>query len=968
MKRILVVDDIEENLYLLRILLEAHGYETDQAVNGREALNRASEKTPDMIISDILMPVMDGFTLCREWKNHERLKHVPFIFYTATYTDPRDEQLALDMGADAFIVKPAEPDEFMYKIETVLNSVSEQKAVSEKIKPADETVLKKYNEALIRKLEHKMFELEKLNRELEAEITEKNRIESSLRKSEELFRNLFHQHAAVKLIIDSDTGRIVDANESAAHFYGWSRGELLSMNIKDINMLPADEVEAAIKMVLNQKRYHFEFRHRMSDGSARDVEVFSSKIHFQDKDLLHSVIHDITDRKMAEDALRRSEERFRRLHESMMDAFVQVDMDGKIVSWNRAYLEMLGFSADEIVNLSYVDLTPEKWHDYEMDIVKSQIMPLGYSEVYEKEYRRKDGTVFPVEMRTFLLKDSDCRPLGMWAIVRDITKRKKDERELILRSTALYNAGNAIIITDDDGIILYANPAFENLTGLAQEEAIGTNSRDLLKSEYHDRYFYKNLWSKITSGHIWNGEVISRKKDGSLFTEEITIAPVTNEKGKIVNYVAVIQDITDKKFASDLLKTRLNLISYSDSHSLDELMVQALDEVEKFTSSTVSFFHFVLEDQKTLTLQAWSTRTSLEYCKAEGKGLHSDIEKAGVWVDCVRERRTIVHNDYASLPHRKGLPEGHAPLIRELVIPIMRNNSIRAILGVGNKAGDYNDRDISVTSYLADILWDIIERKRADENLKRLNAQLETRVARRTAELERANKELESFSYSVSHDLRAPLRHITGFLEMLKRETGDTAGDRVKHYIEVIMDSSKRMGLLIDDLLSFSRMRRTSLSRQIINMEDLVSDILNEFSEEINRYKISISRKELPQVQGDTAMLRVVLVNLISNAIKFSAKSPDPVIEIGSDLINGETVFYVRDNGVGFDMKYAGKLFGVFQRLHNERDFEGTGIGLAIVKNIIERHNGRIWAESEPGKETCFYFILPGDVNVKTAE
>lgn len=233
----------------------------------------------------------------------------------------------------------------------------------------------------------------------------------------------------------------------------------------------------------------------------------------------------------------------------------------------------------------------------------------------------------------------------------------------------------------------------------------------------------------------------------------------------------------------------------------------------------------------------------------------------------------------------------------------------------------------------------------------------------RTAELERANKELESFSYNVSHDLRAPLRHINGFIEMLKKEIGETESNKIRHYTEVIMNSSKRMSQLIEDLLSFSRMKRISLSRQTVNMEVIVDNVLDEFSEEIKRRGISVSRNRLQQINGDAAMFRIVFVNLISNAIKFTAKVPDPVIEIGSDIDDSMKIFYIRDNGAGFNMKYSDKLFGVFQRLHNEQDFEGTGIGLAMVKNIIERHNGRVRAESEPGKGACFYFYLPDSEN-----
>ncbi len=960
MKRILIVDDIEENLYLLRVLLEGHNYAVDEARNGGEAIANAQKALPDLIISDILMPVIDGFTLCRIWKADGRFSRIPFIFYTATYTDPRDEQLALDIGADAFIVKPTEPDEFMRRVENILELESEGKLPPpQKPKTGNETILKNYNEALIRKLEHKMLELEKLNKELENEISEKNKIESTLRESEELFSSIFHQHKAVKLIIDPDTGSIIDANDAAVKFYGWTRDQLLKMKIHEINILPEAEVNAAMESVSEQKRMHFEFCHRRSDGSLCDVEVFSSRIQICGRVLLHSIIHDITDRKIAETSLHRSEERFRKLHESMIDAFVQIDMSGKITAFNNAYLEMLGYSAEEILGLVYTDLTPETWHTFEADIIKNQILPRGFSDIYEKEYRRKDGTIFPVELRTSLLNDDSGKPTGMWAIVRDITRRKKDENELLLRSTAMENAANAIMITDKDAIIQYVNPAFEILTGYMSSEAVGNNPWKMIKSGQHDKSFYRELLSAVTSGRAWSGEMVNKRKDGSIYTEDMTIAPVKNAAGEIQNYVAVMQNITEKKFASDLLKTRLDLINFSDNHSLEELMTRALDEAEKFTESSISFFHFLDDDQKTLCLQAWSTGTLRDYCKAAGKGSHLDTAKAGVWADCVRAGKTVVHNDYMHLPGRNSLPEGHAPVLRELVTPVFRNGIIKGILGLGNKTTGYNERDKSVSSYIGDILWDIIERKRSEENLKLLNTELEEKVASRTAALENANKELESFSYSVSHDLRAPLRHISGFLELLKKETESSASEKTRHYIDVISNSAGRMELLIKDLLSFSQMKRTLFSSQRVNMDELLSDVLDEFSEEMKKHNTNVLKHKLPHIQGDKAMLRVVLVNLISNAVKFSSKSPDPLIETGCGTAEGENVFYIRDNGAGFDMKHSDKLFSVFKRLHNERDYEGTGIGLAMVRSIIERHDGRVWAESGEGKGACFYFTIP---------
>jgi light-regulated signal transduction histidine kinase (bacteriophytochrome) len=339
--------------------------------------------------------------------------------------------------------------------------------------------------------------------------------------------------------------------------------------------------------------------------------------------------------------------------------------------------------------------------------------------------------------------------------------------------------------------------------------------------------------------------------------------------------------------------------------------------------------------------------------------MHYNVSDAGVWADAVKEQKVVIHNDYISLLHRKGMPEGHAEVVREMVIPIIRDQSIKGILGVGNKPADYIEKDASITAYFADIAWDLIERRRNMEYLEKFNMELENRVAERTSALEKANRELDSFSYSISHDLQAPLRHIIGFADMLRIEVGDIHNEKALHFMDVIEQSAKRMTCLIDDLLSFSRLGRAELSVKNVNMEILLDEVMLDFTDEINQGKVSITRHPLPDVAGDRSMLRAVLVNLISNALKFSSKELKPVVEIGCEKGEGGYIFYIRDNGAGFDMHYAERLFGVFQRLHNEKDFPGTGIGLAIVRSIIERHNGTIRAESEPGRGACFYFTIP---------
>lgn len=273
--------------------------------------------------------------------------------------------------------------------------------------------------------------------------------------------------------------------------------------------------------------------------------------------------------------------------------------------------------------------------------------------------------------------------------------------------------------------------------------------------------------------------------------------------------------------------------------------------------------------------------------------------------------------------------------------------------------GEIDRRAQALEASNRSLAHEIAERQRADEELRVLNGELERRVSQRTAQLEAANKELEAFSYSVSHDLRAPLRSIVGFAEALVEDHGEDLSPDARRKLDIVHQEGRRMSTLIDDLLAFSRLGRKAMLTGELDMRELAARTWTALQSQQETHRVEFELGDLPGARGDAALVAQVWVNLLSNALKFSSKTEAPRIEVGAISDDREHIYFVRDNGAGFNPKYQSKLFGVFQRLHDASEFPGTGVGLALVQRIVTRHGGRVWADSQPGEGATFYFSLP---------
>lgn len=354
----------------------------------------------------------------------------------------------------------------------------------------------------------------------------------------------------------------------------------------------------------------------------------------------------------------------------------------------------------------------------------------------------------------------------------------------------------------------------------------------------------------------------------------------------------------------------------------------------------------------------------------------------GDWLTALLAGRLPIRvNHVGAAPSSKWLPAGHPPVSSFLGVPVACAERIYGWLYFADShAGEFSAEDERLAAILASRLAllfenaslynvvqrhaaqlqvEVVERRKVENEIRHLNQNLEQRVAERTAELEAANKELEAFSYSVSHDLRAPLRGISGSSAILLEDFAATLPAEAVRHLQRIRDNIQQMSQLIDDLLGFARTARQPLALATVAMESLVHECFDEFSDEIEKRQIKLEIGKLPECRADAALLKQVLRNLAGNAIKYTRCQPHPLIEVGCRSANGEQIIYVKDNGAGFDMRYVDKLFGVFQRLHSDKDFEGTGVGLATVQRIVNRHGGRVWAEGKVGQGATFYFTLP---------
>ena len=603
------------------------------------------------------------------------------------------------------------------------------------------------------------------------------------------------------------------------------------------------------------------------------------------------------------------------------------DPQGRITYVNDKFCAISKYAREELLGQDH-RLINSGFHPTEF--IRDLWTTITHGKVWKGEIKNKakDGSFYWVDTTIVPFLDEQGKPRQYVAIRADITERKRTENQL---KTSFKEVGDLkaaldehaiVAITDPQGRITYVNDKFCAISKYAREELLGQDHR-LINSGFHPTEFIRDLWTTITHGKAWKGEIKNKAKDGSFYWVDTTIVPFLNESGKPRQYVAIRADITERKRTEHQLKTSFKEIGDLKT-ALDEHAIVAITDPQgKITYVNEKFCAISKYARKELLGQDHRLINS---------GFHPTEFIRDLWT-------TITHGKVWKGEIKNKAKDGTFYWVDTTIVPFL------------NEQGKQRQ-------YVA-IRADITERKRVEEEVRQLNADLERRVHARTRELEAANQELEAFSYSVSHDLRAPLRGMDGYVRMLKEDYADRLDAEGNRLLDVVSSEARRMGQLIDDLLAFSRLGRRQMECRPVDLTDLAHNVFERLTVAAPDPPVRLELKPLPPALGDQAMLRQVFANLIGNALKFTRHQPAPVVEVGGSIRDGELTCYVKDNGIGFDEQYRHKLFGVFQRLHSEAEFEGTGVGLALVQRIIQRHGGRVWAEGKLNRGAVFYFTLP---------
>ncbi|MBV9744197.1 MAG: PAS domain S-box protein [Acidobacteriia bacterium] len=670
------------------------------------------------------------------------------------------------------------------------------------------------------------------------------------------------------------------------------------------------------------------------DGRRIDVAITSSPIINRMGELIgvSAITRDITDRKRAEEAVRERERTLFRFTEAAPVAIAMFDREMRFLAVSQRFREDYRLGEQELLGHSFYEFFPEipqPWRD-----VHRRCLAGAVEQNPEAAFTRADGSEQWIRWEIQPWRQTDGSIGGIVLFSEDITQQKH-ARDAVRESEQQFRTlANAIpqlcSMATADGSVFWYNQRWYEYTGTSPEEMERRGWQSVHDPEVLPQVLER--WNhSLRSGEPFEMVFPLRGADGVFRPFLTRVVPLRDRDGKVTRWFGTNTDISEQQTTEEKLR-----------HALEQLD-QAMEAGD---------------------LGAWDYRLETAEIFWDDRCRNMLGVRAGDRIDHEAEIELIHPEDRAAVVEakRQALAGSNDGVYHREFRVIWPDGSVHWLASHGRAFFEDSGNARRAVRFIG-VKMDITERKHAERQILELNATLERRVRERTAQLEDANRELEAFSYSVSHDLRAPLRSVEGFAKILLRDyPGKFLDETAADYMNRMSVATQRMGQLISDLLALSRLTRQEISRQPVNLSDIADSILKEYSRGEPGRNVQLEIEPGLVAYADPALTRVALENLLRNAWKYTSKTCTATIAFGGGASNSkkEATFFVRDNGAGFDMAHANQLFAPFQRLHRNEEFEGTGIGLATVQRIIRRHGGRVWADAKPGQGAVFFFTLGG--------